>query len=297
MSANHIGLTLALGLAIGLVGFLALRSSAQVKQFSSPHAFVEYVLKVARKRLPGHAFNQAAGEFSISVDGATANLENLYKTVTSPEWSGKADEEVVRFIGGGIQAQMHETTILSDWQAAKAFLLPLFFPRDYLAQSSHMPVYEDCPFSKQIALGYVLYSKKAILYVSPDQMKKWGVDLPTFKKVSFDNLQRNSGNIRLDVQRAPDGSGSYVAIEGGSFPDFNANQLLVPSVISQLHGALGDPFYMAMPSRTFVICWSHNLSFGPTFPRKVKADYEKNLPHPLTPEIFVVEKDKIALKH
>jgi hypothetical protein len=48
---------------------------------------------------------------------------------------------------------------------------------------------------------------------------------------------------------------------------------------------LGSPFFMAVPNRNFLVCWSRDFGKAAEFAKQVTRDFGSR-PHPLSPEVF-----------
>jgi hypothetical protein len=73
---------------------------------------------------------------------------------------------------------------------------------------------------------------------------------------------------------------------------YAAVRIVLPSLRRRIAAKLGSPFYMGVPNRGFLVCWSRDFGKADDFREQVANDFEGR-PHPLSPVVFLVDEHGI----
>ena len=249
-------------------------------------SFTDHVLAIATNNFPDRNFSLGKQPMQIVCGPIGINLDNLYRVVAAKQ-PADADAEILKFLSNAMSAateQLGKKT--ASWEEIQPKLRPQLIPVEYLKLGKSF-LYESCPFSKDLLLGYVVDSPDTISFVRPDDVKAWSVDLGTLNKLAFTNLENASRQLPDRIQdHGPGGKGRWLAI---SLADgYDATRILLPQLRKRIEDQLGSPFYAAIPNRDFLICWSKDYWKADQFAAEVKQDYQtKN--HQMSPDVYMVK--------
>lgn len=89
------------------------------------------------------------------------------------------------------------------------------------------------------------------------------------------------------------GKGHWLALQ--ETDGYSAVRIGIPSVRRRITEQLGSPFFMAIPNRNFLVCWSQDFPKAEEFEARVEEDFAGR-PHPLSPLVYVVDERGIRTR-
>ncbi len=254
-----------------------------------PETFSQRALAIAGKEFPALNLKQADKPLLFTCTGGRLSLENLYKVVKEDTERGKEDNEIRRFLKS--ISEINPSKAISPpipWDDVKTRLRPQIFPSTYLKKTKKLLVARSLPFSRKLLEGFVIDSENTFQYVTQDHLKAWNVDVDQLSKCAYDNLDRASQDLKIEAVDAGgrEARGKYITI---SVTDgYAAARILLPDIRKRLQKDLGDPCYVAIPNRDFLIGWSPDFSHKEKFVEQVRKDYQSRH-HPLTPLVYEMD--------
>jgi hypothetical protein len=226
--------------------------------------------------------------------GGKLSLDNLYKVIRQETRTGKEDEEIRRFLKSITEIRVgHGASAAIPWDDVKTRLRPQIFPSRFLKQTKNRIVSRSLPFSKKLLEGFVIDSENTFQYVTSEHLASWKVDLDVVSKCAYENLDKASQNLKMEVTEAggKDAKGKYITI---SIADgYAAARILLPEIRKRLQKDLGDPCFVAIPNRDFLIGWSPDFTHKELFVEQVRKDFESRH-HPLTPQVYELEESSLS---
>lgn len=273
-----------------LAGMLLLAPAHAEKAPPAPdEEFTQRVLSIAAQDFPSLNLKKTEQPFVFACTGGKISLDNLHKILKHDTEAGKEDEQIRQFLKSIVEIGPDQAaTKALPWDDVKGRLRPQIFPSKYLKQTKKAMLSRPLPFSKKLLEGFVIDSQNTFLYVTNDHLEKWNVDLDTISKLAYDNLEKASQDLKLEVTEAggKDGKGRYITI---SIKDgYAAARILLPEIRKRLQKDLGDPCYVAIPNRDFLIGWSPDFTHKERFVEQVRKDFQSRH-HPLTPQVYELD--------
>jgi len=257
-------------------------------------AFNARVLSIASAEFPALGLKKTENPLLFSCEGGKLSLDNLYKVVKHEAQRGKEDEEIRRFLKSITEIKGSSASVAVPWESVKDRLRPQIFPANYLKQTKKRIVSRPLPFTKNLMEGFVVDSENTFQYVTREHLESWGVDLEIVRKWSYDNLDKASHDLKFEVTEAggKDAKGKYITI---SITDgYAAARILLPEIRKRLQKDLGDPCFVAIPNRDFLIGWSPDFTHKERFVEQVRKDFESRH-HPLTPQVYELDASNLTL--
>jgi hypothetical protein len=173
------------------------------------------------------------------------------------------------------------------WSAARPLLRPLLVPTAY-AENNH---FVSRPFLHGVVVVCALDFPEHTIYVLRDRLAAWSVDETEVFAAAVGNLTRAVGStptIDASAPSDPSRPGKFVAID--DMDGYAAARILVAPVRERIARALGDPFYVAVPNRGFLVAWSKDYAYAQSFAAKVHEDFASR-PYPISPDVFLLHAD------
>jgi uncharacterized protein YtpQ (UPF0354 family) len=280
-------LLLAIGAAIGY-----LRRASRSAFAATRDRLRLQATEVARKLCPGVTVTFAADPGSLDLmEGKTKgtwSMDNLAKEVETEHLD---EPEVERRLSQTAKTLCDALHASGDepktWSTARPLLRPLLVPTAY-AENHHLV---SRPFLRGVVVVCALDFPEHTLYVLPDRLAAWSVDETEVFAAAVDNLTRAVGSapaIDASAPTDPSQPGKFVAIDDTD--GYAAARILVTPIREQIARALGDPFYVAVPNRGFLVAWSRDYAYAKPFTAKVREDFTSR-PYPISPDVFLLRAD------
>ncbi|MEO8651607.1 MAG: DUF1444 family protein [Hyphomicrobiaceae bacterium] len=164
-------------------------------------------------------------------------------------------------------------------------------PADYVAQFKGASKLVSRPLSRQVAVAYAIDEPNRIVYLNQGLLETWKVDVAEVSALAIANLEGMSADVPVDAQGG-EGEGRFWL---HVFNDGNGSaRILCPDFVKRLKTALGETFFVSIPSRDALVAWSPDWSQRVQLAKNIK-DAFSNLPHPRSPEIFAMDAGRLRL--
>ncbi len=176
-----------------------------------------------------------------------------------------------------------DVKVPESWAAARAHVMPQLIASE---QSVMMPVIYERK-SAGMYQSYVIDHGDTYDFVMYDDFNKWGIDDATLRLQAFQNLDAASQSV--NVEQGKVGDKKYVTYEAED--GYAAVRLLLPSFKQKLTETLGEPFYVGVPARNFLVAWQKDFPSHNEFVSEVRKQYDAAGRYQVTPEIFSIQGD------
>jgi uncharacterized protein YtpQ (UPF0354 family) len=114
-------------------------------------------------------------------------------------------------------------------------------------------------FATGVLTAYVLDHGRQLQYVRRDLLEPWGVDSQRVRDTAIANLEALSKDVDIEVQGVR-GGGRFTVIDTGD--SYDAARLGLPGFRGRLLAALGEPTFVGIPNRDFLVAWSADAPFA-----------------------------------
>ncbi|MDZ4836004.1 MAG: DUF1444 family protein [Candidatus Melainabacteria bacterium] len=281
---------------------------AQPKMVDDRETFSQHVMQIATQEFPNLNLKKTDKPLQCTwVNGNHLSLDNLYKTIRQDTEPGKEDEEIRRFLKSITElSTTGSAKNIPAWDDVKAKLRPQIVPATKVKvnpstsadsarrqPSKKIPVHRPLTFSTKLYEGFVIDSENTFQYVYQEHLQKWNVTLDAVSKCAYDNLSKNSQNLKLELNDdgLKDPKSKYITI---SVPDgYAAARLLLPEIRKRLQKDLGDKCYVGIPNRDYLIAWSPEAPHQERFAEQVRKRFQRRH-HPLTPQVYQLDDNTLS---
>lgn len=285
----------ALALGSAVLGAAALAGCGHREQaLSSPEAFGQYAETLLRWHHPRAGCKAEAGGGALVCGEVSLGLDNLYRDLR--ESQARRSEIDRRLLGEYEEARRRAAAEQGlaagetpSWEEARTRLRPQLVPSDFGANN---PDLLRRAFLPGVDLAYAIDEVERYALVLTPQAASWGVGEDDLYAVALANLAAacEPGKLAVTLPSEPGGEGRWVALD--SDDGYAAARVLVPAMRQRLAALLGEPFYVALPNRDFLVAWSRDSSFHAAFAERARQDFAHKH-HPLSPEVFVAAAEEI----
>lgn len=268
-------------------------------------AFSQHVLQIASQEFATLNLKKTEKPLQCTwISGSHLSLENLYKTVRQDTEPGKEDDEIRRFLKSMVELKSPAKALA--WDDVKSKLRPQIVPAPKIEvppstaadpnpkPSKKVIVHRPLPFSNKLFESFVIDSENTFQYVYQENLQKWGVNLDVVSKCAYDNLSKNSQNVKLELNDdsvGKDPKAKYITI---SVPDgYAAARILLPEIRKRLQKDLGDRCFVGIPNRDFLIAWAPDAPHQERFADQVRKRFQSRH-HPLTPQVYQLDDNTLS---
>jgi hypothetical protein len=259
--------------------------------------FVARVIEIVRERFPLVKIAPAADEgFSLSVNGAVAPLENLYRvSILHPV---EIKHHVERWAVELLRAAEGTPDQAAGYDDVKDRILPMVV---------RGPVGEDGagaggadspsggvvsqPLVEGLMIAYAIDNDRTIAYISRPRFEQWGISMEQLHHTAIENLIGRSESIAAHA--AQDESGRVNLILFQTMDGYDASRILLPTLHERLREHLGSPFAAGIPNRDILLCFRDDDETVGRLKQQIADDY-KRMPHQVTDQLLLVTPDGIA---
>ncbi len=244
------------------------------------------VIDTLRSKAPDLQVNEGSEDGLIRIGNFVVNLGNLYAAVRQ-EPDGERRAAVVEFAGQILlSVKQSDAESNPSWSEARVLLRPRLVPQDYPSELVRSP------FAAGLTITFVIDLGHRVAFIDHKRLEKWGVAQKEVREIAYANLERLSADLKLDVRRPDRGLGLYAGLETSD--SYAAARLVLPGFRSRLVSLLGEPAYVGIPHRDFLIAWSADFDAMPQMIRMIAKDF-RDSPYALTDQIFAVRRDGLFL--
>ena len=252
----------------------------------SREEFLERVTEIVKSRFPLVEIAPGDGGFSLSVNGAVAPLENLYRvTILHPD---DIQHHVERWAVELLRAAEGSPDSGANFEEVKDRILPMILsgniedgPAGVVAQ----------PLVEGLLVAYAIDNDRTIAYIPRARFDAWGISLEDLHKTAIDNLVARSEAI--SAHAAQDENGSVNLILFQTMDGYDASRILLPTLHDRLKEHLGSPFAAGIPNRDILLCFRDEAESVDRLQKQITEDFHR-MPHQVTDRLLLITPDGIA---
>ena len=255
----------------------------------TPRQLQKESLAILKKEYPDRSFSAGAEDDLIRMDKAELGLDNLYNKLCSESLTPKQRAKQIQRHFANIIAMVkeHEAKQPKTWADAKEMVYLQLAPQSYLQPLIASTQLVHRPFTDGIYVAVVLDAGDGYGYVRREDREKWQVSEADLFAQAQRNLERSAREVTLHEGRSVD---KLLAIQEND--GYDAARILVPSIRKHAAELLGEPFYLGIPHRDFIVMWSTTNS--PEFQRSTRdtlaSDFASQ-PYSISGDVFEVWAD------
>ena len=261
----------------------------------SREEFVEQVVQIIRQRFP--LVKVAAGdeEFTLSVNGAIAPLENLYRSaLIAPE---QLQHSVERWAVELLRAAEGTPDQSAGFDDVKERILPMVVGangNEESAKEFRAAGVISQPLVEGLNVAYAIDNDRTIAYIPRGRFESWGIALEELHELAIENLLARSESIEIKAA-PPDEQGRVHLLIFQTLDGYDASRILLPTLHEQLREHLGSPFAAAIPNRDIMLCFRDETDTVERLAKQIAEDYQR-MPHQVTDRLLLVTADGIAVR-
>lgn len=254
----------------------------------SREQFLTRVIEIVRARFPLVKIEQGDGGFALSVNGAMAPLENLYRATTlhPDDFQHHVERWAVELLRASEGAPDQGAT----FEEVKDRIFPMIVsgtvdenPDSVVTQS----------LLEGLMVAYAIDNDRTIAYIPRKRFESWGISLDTLHKTAIDNLIECSSEISAHAAQDEDGQVNLILFQ--TMDGYDASRILLPTLHDRLKEHLGSPFAAGIPNRDILICFRDDDETVGRLSQQIANDYQ-TMPHQVTDKLLLVTPDGIATR-
>lgn len=215
-------------------------------------------------------------------------LGNLFREVRS---SPKRRDKLVKQFVEGLTSPPAAPMGAEEWDEIDDRVVPVLKPQAYVNPEGPTRHLLATSWLADVVICYVIRSERAFRFITGWDCNRWGIDEEKLHTRAMQNLAALEWPHRLEGVRQ-EGGGRLILVTTGD--SFAASRLLHPDFHRLLAGPLGSPFLAGIPDRDTLVTFSNKRSLRKRVAKQVRKDHNRSA-YPITPQIFLVTADGIAL--
>jgi hypothetical protein len=253
----------------------------------SREEFVERVVEIVRDRFPLIKIDAGDGGFSLSVNGALAPLENLYRvSVLHPT---DLKHHVERWAVELLRAAEGSPDAAASYEDVKERILPMVVRATEQETPSGGVVSQ--PLVAGLTVAYAIDNDRTIAYISRARFEQWGLSIEQLHQTALENLIARSESIAAHAAQDENGRVNLILFQ--TMDGYDASRILLPTLHDRLREHLGSPFAAGIPNRDILLCFRDDDETTARLQQQIKDDYQR-MPHQVTDRLLLVTPDGIA---
>lgn len=268
-------------------GALMLAVSPAQKAMRSLPSFGAHVATVLQGRFPQRRFGIEDEGATLRAGDRRLPVEPLYQEIEKAGARGdEIDKKILAHFEPILAPKPLPPMATPPWAQAQKDILPRLTGAGHARQSG-LVGHELVP---GIQVVYLLgHTQEALLLVTPDDLKVWGIDEPQLFEKALANLGAISRAPRLALPPpGPDpgvkGKWVGIAVRDGN----DAARILLPDVRRQIAAVVGEPFFVGLSRPGFLIAWSRDFNRNKLFAEQIQGDFASRPPGiGISPEVFM----------
>lgn len=273
-----------------MVNWRKMFGSSPGQPSSDPNNFREFALCVLRERFHDADFTPANEPLVIRFGDHEFGLQSSMAAFLRDSLTSDETRELIVTHFERMLADLSPNQGPSPvpWSEAEIRLRPQIMPIEYLEQApAPLLAWE---LNDDVAIAIVVDHENSYSYVREEDLSVWAKTREAVREQAVENLNKASAGMQMQSSDGPD---KFVGIQVAD--GYDAVRILIPKLREFLASQLGSPFYVGIPNRDFLICWSAACSqrFHDFARAKVAKDFEIQ-PYPLSPEVFVATADSFG---
>lgn len=249
--------------------------------------FMQQVLQVTAHRFPLAKVARGAESFSVRINGHSASLENLYRTVLLK--TDDVPHQIERWVVELIRASEGTPDRNGSFEELRERLLPMIVP-----EPKADPVHRTTllqPFIHGLCLAYAIDSDRTIAYLPKAHFESWDIPLDQLHEAALENLVSRSQSMSAHAAQDEEGEVNLILFQ--TMDGYDASRVLLPTLHERLREYLGTPFAAAIPNRDILLCFRNDDETVSRLREQIAEDHAK-MPHGITEKLLLVTPDGIA---
>jgi uncharacterized protein YtpQ (UPF0354 family) len=255
----------------------------------TPKQLQKESLAILKKAHPERTFSAGREEDMIRMGKAELGLDNLYDKLCSESLTPSERAKQIQRHFENILAMVdeHEAQQPKTWAEAKELVNLQLAAQSYLQPLIASAELIHRPFTEGILIAVVLDKADGYGYVRREDREQWQVSEAELFDQAQKNLERSAREITLHEGRSSD---KLLAIQEND--GYDAARILVPSVRKHAAELLGEPFYVGIPYRDFIVMWStaNSPEFHQSTRNTLTSDFATQ-PYSISADVFEVWAD------
>jgi len=253
---------------------------------SSREKFVERVIELVTAKFPLVNIVRGQEPFSLSLNGNTARLENLYRLTNLHPADMR--HHVERWVVEMLRVAEGRPDASWKFDDVKERIMPMVIPD--LGEAAHAhTVYQ--PLVPGLVVTYAIDSDRTISYIPTGRFSEWKMEIDDLHEVALKNLQEKSEAMQANAAQDEDGAISLIIFQ--SMDGYDASRILLPTRYARLREYLGSPFGAGIPNRDILLCFRNDDATVARLKGQIAADF-KAMPHQVTDKLMLITADGIA---
>jgi len=248
--------------------------------------FVARVIEIVQKRFPLVKIAPGDENFSLSVNGAVAPLENLYRgAIQDPD-------ALIHHVERWAVELLRASEGLPDQGATFEEVKDRIYPMIVSGRASdvHDGVVSQ-PLIEGLLVAYAIDNDRTIAYIPRKRFESWNMSLEDLHKTAIDNLTAKSEAISAHAAQDEDGRVNLILFQ--TMDGYDASRILLPTLHDRLREHLGSPFAAGIPNRDILLCFRDEEENVSRLAKQIAEDFRK-MPHQVTDKLLLVTPDGIA---
>ncbi len=244
------------------------------------------MIEIIRSRFPLVKIAPGDEDFSLSINGAVAPLENLYRvTVLHPD---DITHHVERWAVELLRASEGAPDLGANFEEVKDRILPMIVngtPEDG-PEGIVTQVLVD-----GLLVAYAIDNDRTIAYIPRKRFESWEMSLEDLHKTAVENLVQRSEAISAHAAQDEDGRVNLILFQ--TMDGYDASRVLLPTLHDRLREHLGSPFAAGIPNRDILLCFRDDEATIARLSQQIADDYQR-MPHQVTDRLLLITPDGIA---
>ena len=252
-------------------------------------AFQARCLKALVEIYPDRKFKANDDLLTLSEGGHTLGLSNvlahfLLGSQTEADLRDLLREHFGRILTALPQADREDVS----WEQAKQKLMPQLMPEKFISLSKLKLI--NFEFGDGVKIGFVIDTEESYSYVSEKDAERWTIDPNELREAAMENLAERTNGISM---MAIPGPNAFIVVN--TMDGFDAARILLPQIQEYFTEMIGGPFFIGVPNRDFLICWSKagDEKFQSDMRGQISRDFDQQ-PYPLSGRAFELTDDGIG---
>lgn len=224
------------------------------------------------------------------------DLNNLYRQIEMaaalPDFDLQALlRDYLKDIPAASRSELEQLSLAAAQGRIMALLKPIGFvleaTRPFAGRPDYQPIAQA--WAEDLYLMPVLDSPRAMAFVRPVDLKRWGLEEEQLVQLALRNLERRSRRLPLiDAKDKATGARSLIM---QTLDGYDASRILLARQREFFAEHLGEPYLVGVPNRDFLIALQPALRSQ--FAAQVYQDYHA-YHHAISPRLLRIEGEQIV---
>ena len=243
--------------------------------------FIDQVVSHVREKFPLVEITPTRRhEFSVSINGNMASLENLYRIILLQP--GRCEHQIDRWMVELLRAAEGSPDLGAKFEKIKSRIMPMVLCEQSIDRKDAMV---SQPLLPGLRVVYALDNDRTIAYISRPMFAAWNITIEKLHKTAIANLVSRSHEIGGQAAQDENGTVSLVVLQ--TLDGYDASRILLPALHERLKRLLGSPFAAGIPNRDILLCFRDIPDMVERISKQIANDY-REMPHQISERVFLV---------